>query len=236
MKKMNLDWRAKETDGASSCGSTGCGTGRRTIAKGEGGYTLVALLALMTVMALFAMAAAPTIHQQAQRERETEAIFRGEEVAEAIKQYVRYSAGNQLPTSMDQLLEGVTLPGRTAKIQILRQEAGHDPLTKSGEWRLIRPRSQELIAFQRSVMIYAGNRLPQPSDPIMQRIQQQSVPQLVNVLNTGSSDATPLLDSPDDAGATGPFIGVASHSKSKAVLTYYGIDRDDQWIFTPLFR
>src|SRR5215510_4228420 len=55
--------------------------------RSEGGYTLVALLALMTVLALFAMAAAPRVAQQAQREREQETIFRGEEVAEAIRLY-----------------------------------------------------------------------------------------------------------------------------------------------------
>ena len=38
--------------------------------RSEGGYTLVALLALMTVVALFAMAVAPRAAQQAQRERE----------------------------------------------------------------------------------------------------------------------------------------------------------------------
>ncbi len=53
----------------------------------EGGYTLVALLAVMTIIALFAAAAAPSIRQQAQREREIESIFRGEEVAEAIRNY-----------------------------------------------------------------------------------------------------------------------------------------------------
>ena len=53
----------------------------------EAGYTLVALLALMTLLALFAMAAAPSIQQQAQREREKEAIYRGEQVAEAIRAY-----------------------------------------------------------------------------------------------------------------------------------------------------
>ena len=39
---------------------------------------------MMTVLALFAMAAAPSIQQQSQREREQEAIFRGEQVADAI--------------------------------------------------------------------------------------------------------------------------------------------------------
>src|SRR6185436_7001271 len=84
----------------------------------EAGYTLVALLALMTVLSLFAMAVAPSAQQQAVREREKEAIFRGEQVADAIKEYYRYRVGftrqvgdNALPTSMDQLLEGIPIPG-----------------------------------------------------------------------------------------------------------------------------
>src|SRR5712692_2998524 len=76
----------------------------------EAGYTLVALLAVMTLLALFAMAAAPSIQQQAQREREKEAIFRGEEVADAIRSYYRYKGAqgvNSLPNSIDDLLEGI---------------------------------------------------------------------------------------------------------------------------------
>src|SRR4029079_13929812 len=60
--------------------------------RSEGGYTLGALLAMMTVLALFAMAVAPSLKQQAQREREQEAIFRGEQVADAISAYYRNRA------------------------------------------------------------------------------------------------------------------------------------------------
>ena len=60
------------------------------LASPEAGYTLVALLALMTLLALFATAAAPSIRQQAQREREKETIFRGEQVADAIRDYYLY--------------------------------------------------------------------------------------------------------------------------------------------------
>ena len=60
------------------------------IRRSEGGYTLVALLAMMSVLALFAMAVAPSVQQQAMREREKETIFRGEQVAEAIRIYYRY--------------------------------------------------------------------------------------------------------------------------------------------------
>src|SRR5438309_5084059 len=76
------------------------------------GYALVSLLVFMSLLALFALAAAPQVKQQAQREREKEAIFRGQQVADAIAQYFTYGPTrgrgvNSLPTSIDQLLEGI---------------------------------------------------------------------------------------------------------------------------------
>jgi type II secretory pathway pseudopilin PulG len=200
----------------------------------ESGYTLVALLAFMSVLALFAIAAAPGVRQQAQREREKEAVFRGEEVANAIRAYVEYKSGQgvrgtaALPTSMDQLLEG--LPRGTHKVQILRSEAAVDPLSSTGEWKLISPTSQNLVQFVQAVTVYAGG-----TPPTTRGTLAQFVPQLVNVLNTGSTDTAPGGEESSD-NITGPFIGVASRSQRDSVITYYGIDRHDQWIFTPLFR
>lgn len=118
----------------------------------EAGYTLVALLALMTLLALFATAAAPSIRQQAQREREKETIFRGEQVAEALRDYYIYRSttsrlpGEQsLPTSIDDLLEGVPVPGGSKKRQILRASAARDSLSTSGEWRLVRPDRKSVV-------------------------------------------------------------------------------------------
>jgi len=208
----------------------------------EAGYTLVALLAVMTLLALFALAAAPSIQQQVQREREREAIFRGEQVADAIRLYYRNRAaslrlaGDQaLPTSMDQLLEGIPIPGGSKKKQILRASAARDPLSASGEWRFVHPREQSLIDFQRSVITYAGNFLPPPRDPQMAQLQQFAVPQITNVLNLGDTPpSSNVATSADDS--SGPFVGVASRSKDNSVLYFYGIDQHAQWIFTPLFR
>lgn len=208
----------------------------------EAGYSLVALLALMTVMALLAAAAAPSIRQQSQREREKEAIFRGEQVAAAIRSYyvsrltIAGVPGDQsLPTTIDQLLEGVPVRGGSKKRQILRPSAAKDPLSSSGEWRLVSPRSQPLLEFQRSVILYAGNFLPPSRDQQLVQLQQFAVPQMTNVLGSGSTRPEP---SSSEAGEdfSGPFVGVASRSTNHAVLYYYGIDRHDQWIFTPLFR
>jgi len=200
----------------------------------QSGYALVALIALMSIMALFAIAAAPNLKQQVQREREKEAVFRGEEVANAIRMYVDYRSRQgvkgigALPTSMDQLLEGI--PAGTKKVHILRPEAAVDPLSSSGEWRLIRPTSQDLVQFVQAVTVYAGG-----SPPMTRGDMAQFVPQLMNVLNTKSTDTAPGDEETSD-NATGPFIGVASRSRRNSVITFYGIDRHDQWIFTPLFR
>ena len=228
----------------SSVARSACASGAVSVVarRSEAGYTLVALLAMMTILALFAMAVAPSVQQQAQREREQEAIFRGEQVADAIRSYYRYrqstgrTAGDQaLPTSMDQLLEGVPVPGGSKNRQILRASAARDPLTIEGEWRFILPRTQALIDFQQSVMFYAGNILPPTRDPQMAQLQQFAVPQLTSVSNLGQLSSSNTTSSVDDD-ATGPFVGVASRSKRESVLTYYGIERHDQWIFTPLFR
>ena len=202
----------------------------------EAGYTLVALLALMTLLAMFAAAAAPSIVQQSRREREKEAIFRGEQVADAIRLYykARGARGDQsLPTSIDQLLEGI--PQGTKKKQILRASAAHDPLSSSGEWKLIRPRSTELIDFEQSVMLYAGNLLPTPQDGQLAELQRLTAVPLGGLLNIASANSAPGGE--DSSGSSsGPFVGVTSRSKRNSVMTYYGIDRHEQWIFTPLFR
>jgi type II secretory pathway pseudopilin PulG len=202
----------------------------------EGGYTLVALLALMTVVAIFAAAAAPNIRRRAQRENEIEAIFRGEQVAEAIRAYYSRQRGRlgqgeaTLPTSMDQLLEGI--PSGTKKIQVLRPSAARDPLTAEGEWRMVRPRSADLSAFQQSLMLFAENVRPSTTDPQLQQIEQLVAPAVLPTLGIASAGSSSI----DDGNSTGPFIGVSSRSRNSSMITYYGIDHHNEWIFTPLFR
>lgn len=212
--------------------SLNVGSSRR---RNDEGYTLVALLALMTVLALFAAAAAPSIRHQAQREREVEAIFRGEQVAAAIRVYFSSRQGaaggvNSLPMSIDQLLEGI--PRGTKKIQILRPSAAREPLSDAGEWRLIRPRSSEMADFQRAVMLFAGNVKPATNDQQLQQAERDMLQSVLPTLGIASTSATSL----GDDSSTGPFIGVASRSRTDSIIHYYGIGRHAEWIFTPFFR
>ena len=202
----------------------------------ERGYALVALLLVISLLALFALAAAENARQQGQREREKEAIFRGEQVSDAIRLYYmsRGAQGvNSLPTSMEQLTDGISLPGRNKKLQILRSEAAIDPLSKSGEWKTISPTSEDVGQFVKSLMTYSGGIPPVPRGG-MARLASL-IPQMTNVLDTGSSANAPGGED-NSANSSGPFLGVASRSQRNSVMTYYGIERHDQWIFTPLFK
>jgi type II secretory pathway pseudopilin PulG len=199
----------------------------------ENGATLVALLAIMTVMAITMLAVAPSIVQEIQRQKELESISRGEEVADAIKQYV--ITQGKLPNSLDDLLEG--LPQGTKKRQILRKSASIDPLSDDGKWRLVKPNSETLIQFTRRVQNYNGGALP--ANPMPTQRFDQFMIQIVNSINTKTDEEIKDADSAeevDDETENVQFIGVVSKSKSRAVIAYYGLENHSKWIFTPLFR
>lgn len=200
-----------------------------TTAKGQNGATLLAVMGMMTIFAIGLLAVAPTIQYEVQREKELEAIRRGEEIADAIRQYVVFYNGQRLPDSIDDLLEG--LPQGTKKRQILRASAAVDPLSEDGKWRLIKPDPQTIAKFAQRVMEHNNGVLPSNPSPVLNRYAVV----IVNSINTGSADDA---DDEDFEVVTDnqPFIGVASQSRARSILNYYSIDRHSNWIFTPLFR
>lgn len=211
------------------------GRGRATTGKRphpEAGMSLLSILAIMTIVAISLMAVAPSVVQDVQREKELESIRRGEDVAEAIRQYVEFYQGSKLPDSMDDLLEG--LPVGTKKRMILRPSSAVDPLSEDGKWRLVKPDSQAFLNFGRRVQVYNNGILP--SSP-SKTLDQYALP-LVNIINTQSEgDVSEAAEEEiDDITEGASFIGVASQSRSKSILAYYGIENHSKWIFTPLFR
>ena len=192
---------------------------------------MIAVMAIMTLFAIALLAVAPSVHQEVQREKELEAIRRGEEVAEAIRQYVIFHNGRKLPESMDDLLEG--LPQGTKKRQILRPSAAVDPLSDDGKWRLIKPDPETLGSFAKRVQTYNNGMLPGNPHRFLDRFSLV----IANSINTETaSEIEEADDSFEVITDNQPFIGVASQSKSKSVLTYYGIENHSKWVFTPLFR
>jgi type II secretory pathway pseudopilin PulG len=202
----------------------------------ERGYALIALLALMTLLMIAMMAAAPSLRQQSRRERELEAIARGEEVAEAIRMYISINPTHQPPNSMEELLEGVTPQARTKKVKVLRASAARDPLSESGEWRTVKLRDEALVRFMRDISEYADGRTPAATnDPALQTLAGQ-LPQLTGLI-LGLGPASNDEGGEDSSmSSSGPFVGVASRSRRESIVTYYGIERHDRWVFTPFYR
>jgi type II secretory pathway pseudopilin PulG len=203
--------------------------------KSEKGSTLLAILFLMAITTIFLLAAAPSIVIDIQREKELESIRRGEEVAEAIRRYVVHHGGAKLPDSMDDLLEGLAFG--TKKVQILRPSAAIDPLSEDGKWRLVKADSKTFINFAKRVQTYNNGVLPSNPSQLFDRFAFV----LVNTLNTeteeGKKEAEDEIE--EDVGdetENVQFIGVISKSKSKSVITYFGIENHSKWVFTPMFR
>jgi type II secretory pathway pseudopilin PulG len=111
----------------SSCNATiSRGTlSRRQRRDGESGFVLLAVICL-TVLLLIALAiAAPKMAQSIQRDKDLEAIHRGEQYREAIALY--YKKFGAYPTSVDQLLS-------TDNMRFLRRRYT-DPLTGKDDWK-----------------------------------------------------------------------------------------------------
>jgi type II secretory pathway pseudopilin PulG len=93
----------------------------------EAGYSLVALMAGLTIMLILMGVATPAWRYVMQDMREEELIFRGSQIAEAIERYQKKN-GNTYPPSMEILVKG----------KYLRKDF-KDPMVPSGKWRFLRP-------------------------------------------------------------------------------------------------
>ena len=96
--------------------------------EGQGnqrGYAMAALLVTLGVMAVLMSAAMPVWRHEAQREREMETIFRGQQIARAIAMYREKNNGS-FPSSLDVLVKG----------RFLRKDY-KDLLTADGKWQEI---------------------------------------------------------------------------------------------------
>ena len=90
---------------------------------GQRGYAMAALLVSVTVMAIVMSALLPVWRQQAQREKEAELAFRGEQYARAIYLFNAKNGGMN-PPSIDALVQG----------RYLRKKY-KDPMTEDGEFQ-----------------------------------------------------------------------------------------------------
>ncbi len=102
-------------------------TNRPTTRKGDEGFMLVGLIVAIFIILLVLGVAAPRVAKELRREREVEAVHRGNQYVRAVQLY--YRKVGHYPGSIDQL-------EKTNNIRFLRQRYA-DPMTGKPDWKLI---------------------------------------------------------------------------------------------------
>jgi type II secretory pathway pseudopilin PulG len=202
---------------------------------------MAALLVAMSVMAVFMTVAMPVWNTQAQREKEAELVFRGEQYARAIRLYQGKTA-NALPPSVEVLING----------RFLRKKY-KDPIT-GGDFQLLSGASVQAMAG------VVGGRVGGAATPggavtgrggtgtggtgtggtssAFGRSSTQTG--IGSGASTGSSPSGfglgPGVGGGPGGAVPGGLMGVTSTSAQKSLRLYNGRGVYNEWTFVPVQR
>lgn len=171
----------------------------------SGGFAMAALLVALTIMSIFLAMALPAWRTAAQREKETELIFRGQQYARAIALFQRKYA-NTFPPNLNILVDG----------HFLRKKY-KDPMTADGEFQLVYANQQA------SAQPGAGGVVPTQGQQGRAGLGGLSAAQPATAVGSGSS-----------INVQGGLIGVASKSTATSIRIYNGHDKYNEWVFVSL--
>jgi type II secretory pathway pseudopilin PulG len=192
----------------------------------ERGYAMAALLVALSVMSIMLAAALPSWRTMAQRERETELVFRGQQYVQAIELFSRRTGG--FPTSLNALRDGRFI-----------RKLYKDPITNAD--------FQPVYLGQVGVggaPVVPGQQPQQPGrGPALlgaQGQQQSSMgagtsqltgaaPQMPFSTGRGQPPTGGFGQAPVPSG--GPIIGVSSRSSAQSLRLYNGRNHYNEWLF-----
>ena len=172
---------------------------------------MAALLVALAILSVMMLVALPTWRHQAQREKEAELIFRGEQYARAIGLYQRKLAG-ALPPSLDILVE-----------QKFLRKKYKDPITGDDFQPVFANSAAGMQARQQP----GATPGPAPG-PVPGPARGRGAPTFQSPMGGAQPQGSP---SSGLAGAAGGIVGVVSKSTAQSIRLYNGRDRHDQWIF-----
>jgi len=181
---------------------------RTTISKGQEGFTLAALIVILTIMSIMIAYTVPTQWSLVmRREREKQTIYLMKQYARGIANWERKFQG--LPTSLDQL--------REAKQPRMLRGDGKWPMPLTGredDWIMVPPNAVEAQAG-------GVNGMP----------QQQGVG--VGGAQPGQPGTPGKLNpqaSPKDY--VGPFVAVRPNATGPSLMKLNGAEDYSQWVYT----
>lgn len=108
----------------------------RTSRASEQGFTYVGLLIIIAIMGIGLVVTAEAWRTTAQRDKERELLFVGDQIRRAIEQYYESSPGGvkQFPRNLEDLLKD----GRYPTTRRYLRKIYRDPMTGKREWGLVR--------------------------------------------------------------------------------------------------
>jgi type II secretory pathway pseudopilin PulG len=197
---------------------------------GERGYAMAALIVGMAIIGLMATIALPVWTQAAQREKEAELVFRGEQYARAVGLFQRKMGPGTLPPNLDVLVDQ----------QFLRKKF-KDPITNKN----FRPVSTAEAGIGGGGGPNGGAgattveaKTGAGSSPGGAGLEQRNV---ASGLGDGPREQGVGLQGPRSRGPTGSgqgagvaldgITGVVSTSRKASIRLYNGRDHYDQWLF-----
>lgn len=197
----------------------------RRAARGrrEGGFSLVMLVMVVTVLGIGLAAALPRWSEMIRRDKEEELISRGFQYVEAIRLFQRRF--QRYPTTLDELIK--------VKPRCIRR-LWKDPMTENGRWAI--------IYFGQGAQLTPISGVPNPAQAGQAGAAgaDGSAPTTFvstppNSMGTGTGTTPPStasgLDPNGQQLAAGPIVGVRSHSTAKSFLVFYGHEHYNEWEF-----
>ena len=99
------------------------------------GYTYLMVLFMIAIMSVMLAAGAQVWHQAAQREKERELLYIGNQFRQAVGQFYQRSPGTakKYPTTLEELLKD----GRQLATQRYLRKIYRDPITGDADWGLV---------------------------------------------------------------------------------------------------
>ncbi len=175
------------------------------------GYVLLIIMMMLAILLIMLTEAMAGVYTEAQREREKELIFRGQQYARAI--YLFHLQFNRYPTSVKELLE-------TNGMRFLRR-AYRDPVARNGKWRFIHATANGIVTDSKTL-----------TPPGMSN-GQGTQPGLGG--GTGplqGNGSNPLGFSTQSQKIEGAYIvGVAPLSNQQSIIVYNHHTHYDNWEF-----
>jgi hypothetical protein len=220
--------------------------------RGERGYALVGMIGVMLFALILTTATAPSIKLEAQREKEEEMLWRGQQIQAALARYGSAGPGGQvgqpgqpgqgtpgnpgrLPTDLKELVDGVNIGLK--KVHLLRPSALCDPMTPcdpgSTNWKLVHPGDPLIRELYEAYVALQQKGAILPNLPVdMQMLAQQATVQIMGQGSDGNGTGSQDSGSDSDSAlGKSPIVGVVSRFNGEMFRNYFGMDSYQSTLF-----